>query len=85
MNIFQQSLLEIVKKSTIANNIVEAIEIKICQLFNFKDPSQTLSIKKLKGIYFIVFLTSSPYSGISGTKFVAIGMINIRKTPIEKT
>ena len=50
-----------------------------------RDPSQTLSIKKLKGIYFKAFLTSSPYSGINGTKLVAIGMINIRKTPIENT
>ena len=74
-----------VKKSIIANSITEAIEINVCHPFNLRDPSQTLSIKKLKGIYFKAFLTSSPYSGINGTKLVAIGMINIRKTPIENT
>jgi hypothetical protein len=46
-----------------------------------RDPSQTLLIKKLKGIYFKDFLTSSPYLGINGTKLVAISTINIRKTP----
>ena len=69
----------------IASNITEVIEINVCHPFNLRDPSQTLSIKKLKGIYFKVFLTSSPYSGINGTKLVTIGMINIRKTPIENT
>ena len=73
------------KKSIIASSIIEAIEINVCHPFNLRDPSQTLSIKKLKGIYFKVFLTSLPYSGINGTKLVAIGMINIRKTPIENT
>ena len=73
------------KKSIIASSIIEAIEINVCHPFNLRDPSQTLSIKKLKGIYFKVFLTSSPYSGINGTKLVTIGMINIRKTPIENT
>ena len=67
----------------IASSITEAIEINICHPFNLRDPSQTLSIKKLKGIYFKAFLTSSPYSGINGTKSVVIGIINIRKTQIK--
>jgi hypothetical protein len=70
-----------VKKSIIANSITEAIEINVCHPFNLRDPSQTLLIKKLKGIYFKDFLTSSPYLGINGTKLVAISTINIRKTP----
>ncbi len=47
--------LEIVKKSMIASSITEAIEINVCHPFNLRDPSQTLSIKKLKGIYFKAF------------------------------
>lgn len=35
----------------IASSITEAIEINVCHPFNLRDPSQTLSIKKLKGIY----------------------------------
>ena len=65
----------------IASSITEAIEINVCHPFNLRDPSQTLLIKKLKGIYFKDFLTSSPYLGINGTKLVAISTINIRKTP----
>lgn len=69
------------KKSIIASSIIEAIEINVCHPFNLRDPSQTLLIKKLKGIYFKDFLTSSPYLGINGTKLVAISTINIRKAP----
>lgn len=40
-------------------------------------------IKKLKGIYFKVFLILLLYFGINGIKLVVIGMINIRKILIE--
>ena len=73
-------------------NRVSSIEIEIkdlksqkTQINNGFDKMKSLPLSELKDIYFKTFLTSSPYSGINGTKLVVIGMINILKTPIENT
>lgn len=39
----------------ISNKIMEAIDIKIYQLFNFNEPVHTSLTKKLNGIVFVLF------------------------------